>query len=112
MPTRFDDHKLIETQALEAISKTLRELANLIDALALASKEQQKAKDYPEPEQLYEELEHLSEKRVYTLQEACDVLKISERKFHSLLSKGKIKGFRIGRLRRFTQKELDEFINS
>ena len=112
MPTQFTDHKLIETQALETISKTLRELANLIDALALASNEQPKAKDSPEPVQLYEELEKLSENKVYTLQEACEYLRINRNSMYTLLNSGKIKGFRIGKLRRFTQKELDGLINS
>ena len=47
---------------------------------------------------------------VYTLQEATALLKISERKFRSLLSDGKIKGFRIGRVWRFTDEELIRFI--
>jgi len=49
---------------------------------------------------------------VYTLQEACEYLRIKRNTFYTLLDSGKIKGFRIGRLRRFSSEELESFVRS
>ena len=49
---------------------------------------------------------------VYTLQEACDYLRIKRNTMYVLIDAGKLKGFKIGRLRRFTDEELDKFIRS
>ena len=50
--------------------------------------------------------------KVYTLQEACKLLRIGRNTMYSLLDSGKLKGFRIGKLRRFTSEELESFIRS
>lgn len=49
---------------------------------------------------------------VYTLKEACDFLRIGRNTIYALIDAGKLKGFKIGKLRRFTQEELEGFVKS
>lgn len=49
---------------------------------------------------------------VYTLQEACDFLRIGRNTIYALIDAGKLKGFKIGKLRRFTEDELINFVKA
>ena len=51
-------------------------------------------------------------RRVFTVLEACDYLKLGRRKIFELLQTRKISHRKIGRAVRFTQQDLDEFIES
>lgn len=49
---------------------------------------------------------------VYTLQEACEYLRIGRNSIYALIDSGKLKGFKIGKLRRFTSEELEGFVRA
>jgi excisionase family DNA binding protein len=49
---------------------------------------------------------------VLTVKEACSYLKIGRNTLYNLMDTGKLKGFKIGKLRRFTQDELEAFVKS
>jgi excisionase family DNA binding protein len=48
---------------------------------------------------------------VYTLDEACEYLRISRSTFHRLLASGQIEGPKVGGQWRFTQIRLDTILN-
>lgn len=47
---------------------------------------------------------------VYTFEETCDYLKIRRNALYKLINEGELKGFRIGKLRRFSNRELERFV--
>ena len=52
------------------------------------------------------------ELRIYTMQEACDLLKITRMSMYRYMRAGKLKGSKIGRDWRFTEEQLKDFLNS
>ena len=50
------------------------------------------------------------EEKIYTLREAAEILKTSERTLLRMLDSGRIVGFRHGTQWRFRQTEIDEYI--
>lgn len=52
------------------------------------------------------------ELKIYTMQEACDLLKITRMSMYRYMRAGKLKGSKIGRDWRFTEEQLKDFLNS
>lgn len=49
---------------------------------------------------------------VYTMQEACDYLRIKRNTLYKLIDSGKLKTFMIGRRRLTTSENLEEFVRA
>lgn len=48
----------------------------------------------------------------FTVEEAAELLSLSRAKLYSLLSKGEIRGLKVGRSRRIPLRELERFIEA
>ncbi len=54
----------------------------------------------------------MEELKVYKATEVCNILKITRRSLYRYLEAGEIKGFRVGREYRFTEKDVTDFIEA
>ena len=52
-----------------------------------------------------------NDEEIYTRREVRKVLKVSQRLFDRLLNKGYIKGYYVGRYRRYHGKDMNEFLS-
>lgn len=50
------------------------------------------------------------EDRIFTVQEACDFLKMTRRGFYDLIKRGEVEAFRIGRDYRITSAAIEDYI--
>ena len=54
----------------------------------------------------------MSEMEYYTTKDVCELLKISSKTLYKYLEQGKIKGTKLGKSWRYSQKDIDEFIQN
>ncbi|OLT31889.1 hypothetical protein BJF79_08850 [Actinomadura sp. CNU-125] len=50
--------------------------------------------------------------RAYTVEQVADLLQIGRDKIYELIRTGRLRSVKIGRLRRITERQLDDFVTS
>ena len=110
MPSKSDENHLL---LLKTTSKTLIQLANIIDTIAIDYEEKVKSSHYNKglKEPAKNEVEN-NKTKFYTFKEACELLGIGRHGLYNLINSGKLKGFKIGSLWRFTDEEIERYIRS